>query len=227
MRLKWVFRYQTSKNTTVQLREFYGNESEDIKPGELLPVVDQDPFDKLIKKGLARGCCGFAFNTETRKLERKKKKTLAADEPKPSEGAVVPLEEISITTADTISNVKSPSPDELDSPRESEDSKPNKENSKEEASSSSTGNTKTEKETEIETELEDDDKAPRGSLDEDKIPVIEFNPAPFQTFAHTPLVKVQYLFSMLTLEHAYITYNGRLVGILSKRRLLQYAAPIK
>ena len=41
------------------------------------------------------------------------------------------------------------------------------------------------------------------------------DPAPFQLIGHTSLLKVHTLFSMLQLNHTYVTSIGRLVGIVS------------
>jgi len=57
-------------------------------------------------------------------------------------------------------------------------------------------------------------------LDDPTQPYIEFDPAPYQTTSHTPMVKIQYVFSMLTLTQIFITYRGKLVGIVTKKRLV-------
>lgn len=43
----------------------------------------------------------------------------------------------------------------------------------------------------------------------------QIDPAPFQLVEHTSLIKVHSLFSMLQLNHAYVTSIGRLVGVVA------------
>lgn len=43
----------------------------------------------------------------------------------------------------------------------------------------------------------------------------KIDPAPFQLVEHTSLIKVHSLFSMLQLNHAYVTSIGRLVGVVA------------
>lgn len=55
---------------------------------------------------------------------------------------------------------------------------------------------------------------------EDELPWLEFDPAPYQTPTHTPLVKIQFVFCMLMLTQVFITYKGKLVGVITKKKLL-------
>jgi hypothetical protein len=50
--------------------------------------------------------------------------------------------------------------------------------------------------------------------------VVPMDPAPFQIHVMTPLTKAHFLFSMLGLSHAWIVSEGRLVGVLTKKDLI-------
>jgi chloride channel 2 len=43
----------------------------------------------------------------------------------------------------------------------------------------------------------------------------QIDPAPFQLVEHTSLIKVHSLFSMLQLNHTYVTSIGKLVGVVA------------
>lgn len=55
---------------------------------------------------------------------------------------------------------------------------------------------------------------------------VAIDPAPFQLVIGTSLYKVHTLFSLLGLNHAYVTNRGRLVGVVSLRELRQTLANI-
>jgi hypothetical protein len=50
--------------------------------------------------------------------------------------------------------------------------------------------------------------------------VVPMDPAPFQIHVMTPLTKAHFLFSMLGLSHAWVVSEGRLVGVLTKKDLI-------
>lgn len=43
----------------------------------------------------------------------------------------------------------------------------------------------------------------------------QIDPAPFQLVEHTSLIKVHSLFSMLQLNHTYVTSIGKLIGVVA------------
>lgn len=45
------------------------------------------------------------------------------------------------------------------------------------------------------------------------------DPAPFQLVERTPILKVHTIFSILGVEHAYVTALGKLVGIVSYKEV--------
>lgn len=49
--------------------------------------------------------------------------------------------------------------------------------------------------------------------------LISVDPAPFQLVEHTTLLKVHKMFSMLGVQHAYVTALGKLVGIVSYKEV--------
>uniref|UniRef100_A0A0M3IAD7 Chloride channel protein n=1 Tax=Ascaris lumbricoides TaxID=6252 RepID=A0A0M3IAD7_ASCLU len=55
---------------------------------------------------------------------------------------------------------------------------------------------------------------------------IAIDPAPFQLVLGTSLYKVHTLFSLLALNHAYVTHRGRLVGVISIKELREALADI-
>lgn len=48
------------------------------------------------------------------------------------------------------------------------------------------------------------------------------NPSPFQLMPMTPMRRVDLLFRMLKLNNAYITRSGRLMGVISRDRLMTF-----
>lgn len=48
------------------------------------------------------------------------------------------------------------------------------------------------------------------------------NPSPFQLMEMTPMKRVDLLFRMLKLNNAYITRSGRLMGVISRDRLMTF-----
>uniref|UniRef100_A0A0M3J1C5 Chloride channel protein n=1 Tax=Anisakis simplex TaxID=6269 RepID=A0A0M3J1C5_ANISI len=55
---------------------------------------------------------------------------------------------------------------------------------------------------------------------------IAIDPAPFQLVMGTSLYKVHTLFSLLSLNHAYVTHRGRLVGVIAIKELREALADI-
>uniref|UniRef100_A0A0K0ERP0 Chloride channel protein n=1 Tax=Strongyloides stercoralis TaxID=6248 RepID=A0A0K0ERP0_STRER len=55
---------------------------------------------------------------------------------------------------------------------------------------------------------------------------VAIDPAPFQMVLGTSLYKVHTLFSLLGLNHSYVTHHGRLVGVVSLRELRQALAHV-
>ena len=50
-------------------------------------------------------------------------------------------------------------------------------------------------------------------------PPLPADPAPFQLVERTSLLKVHSLFSMLGLNHAYVTAIGRLIGVVALKEV--------
>jgi signal-transduction protein with cAMP-binding, CBS, and nucleotidyltransferase domain len=50
--------------------------------------------------------------------------------------------------------------------------------------------------------------------------VLQYDPAPYTMQVHTPIAKVHFLFSMLSISHAFIIDKGKLVGVLVKKDLI-------
>jgi hypothetical protein len=53
------------------------------------------------------------------------------------------------------------------------------------------------------------------------------NPSPFQLMEMTPMKRVDLLFRMLKLNNAYITRSGRLVGMITRDRLMTFLGKTK
>ena len=51
------------------------------------------------------------------------------------------------------------------------------------------------------------------------------DPAPFQLVERTSLLKVHSLFSMVGVNHAYVTAIGRLVGVVGLKEVKKYVLP--
>ena len=48
---------------------------------------------------------------------------------------------------------------------------------------------------------------------------VQIDPAPFQLVERTSLLKVHSLFSMLGVNHAYVTATGRLIGVVGLKEV--------
>ena len=56
-------------------------------------------------------------------------------------------------------------------------------------------------------------------------PFLQIDPAPFQLVEQTSLIKVHSLFSMLQLNHTYVTSIGKLVGVVSIKDVSRKPSP--
>lgn len=56
---------------------------------------------------------------------------------------------------------------------------------------------------------------------------LAIDPAPFQLVKGSSLYKVHTLFSLLALNHAYVTEKGRLVGVVALKEVLQFTSNIQ
>jgi hypothetical protein len=48
-----------------------------------------------------------------------------------------------------------------------------------------------------------------------------FDPCPFQVIDKTPLSSLHFMFNMLGITHAFVTSNGRLVGVVTKKTMMK------